>query len=429
MLNKRNLIGILMLIMSSPLFFSCGQSGKELDTAQQEIYEVKLQSEKDYILASGEIATSDEKIIFSQYSGVVEQVFKNVGDSVEKGDKLFSYTTDNEEQEKNILQEELEKIKAENEYSHNVNVRNLENAKSQKDFDVSNAQHEIDNAEAEKESIYQKREAACDEAESILQQMSELPEDEKSELESIYQQLEMEIETLDKEYIIAENAVENAYSEYDNVIRENDKLIQQMQDIIDAEKFDNKLSECEMKINEIQEKLNNAVVISNSSGIITEVNVVPGDSIQEGAALKIADPESYIVTAHINEENIENIIVGMNVDISFVNSDYTFEGTVSKIYMVPDEAQDTYPIEINIDSSENKFIGRSVTVKIYSEDKENIMMIPYDYLKKDTDGSICVKKKTFDGEEEVNVKIGIKTADKVEIISDSIKEGDKLVKF
>lgn len=56
-------------------------------------------------------------------------------------------------------------------------------------------------------------------------------------------------------------------------------------------------------------------------------------------------------------------------------------------------------------------------------------MIPYDYLRKDNDGSVYVQKNSVNGAEEICVETGIKMVDKIEIISDTLKPGDKLIKF
>ncbi len=429
MFKKMNIIKIFTITASIAFLVACDKNIENVDITEQQLYEVKLQSAEDYILANGEIASSDEFCVFPPYSGTVSMVFKSVGESVVKGEKLFTYNTKELEKNKSELQKQFEQIKSETEYTHSINVRNLENAEYQKELNCSEAQCEINNTEADRDRIDEKIAAVSEELDYIAQQIAEAFDKNPTDLEIQYQQKVTEIEDLNEEYLRAVREVENAYMKYDAVVRESDKIIQEMKDVINGEKYDDKVSEYEVQINEIQKKIDNAVVFFGADGIITEMNITLGCDIQDQVTLKIASPDSYVVLAHVNEENIENITIGMKSEISFVNNNNVFEGTVSKIYMVPDENQSTYPVEIDIDSNSNIFLGRSVSVKVYTEAKENIIMIPYDYLRKDNDGSVYVQKNSVNGAEEICVETGIKMVDKIEIISDTLKPGDKLIKF
>ena len=153
-------------------------------------------------------------------------VFKSVGESVVKGEKLFTYNTKELEKNKSELQKQFEQIKSETEYTHSINVRNLENAEYQKELNCSEAQCEINNTEADRDRIDEKIAAVSEELDYIAQQIAEAFDKNPTDLEIQYQQKVTEIEDLNEEYLRAVREVENAYMKYDAVVRESDKIIQ-----------------------------------------------------------------------------------------------------------------------------------------------------------------------------------------------------------
>jgi multidrug efflux pump subunit AcrA (membrane-fusion protein) len=88
----------------------------------------------------------------------------------------------------------------------------------------------------------------------------------------------------------------------------------------------------------------------------------------------------------------------------------------------------TYPVEVTLkDPSDRLRIGMAAKLTIIEKEKKNVLSLPGNVIqmKNDTDGTVTVISP--DGtEKEVAVKIGMKTDYYVEVISDTLKEGDQV---
>lgn len=427
---KKGILFTLTLCCST--FYSCGlvSNVRQESSETTERYTITQQSASEFVTASGEIRPYDEIEIIAPYVDTIGSVYVSVGDSVQEGDLLFSYNTNLLSESKATLEEELAAVTDEQEKTHLYNTAKLSDAEEQRTIALKDAQLTIDRAEQDRDRAYQKYQDVVNQRDALRYELDITPEEESEQIQLAYDQAVAEVESLNETIVMSDRAVEDAYAQYNAVMNENDKLIQEYQDALLLESSDLRIEKIQKQINVIQKKIDNANVQSSWAGIVTQVNVNAGANAQDRPAITIAKQYSYSAVVHVNEEDIERIENGMSAFISMSGRSEQYEGTVSKICRMPDGNQDTYSVEIMLDCKNELYIGRNVSAKIIVTENQSAMMVPYLFLGQNSDGKTYVLKCNSDNTTEtVYVEIGIKTVDQAEVISDTISEGCTLLKI
>jgi len=179
-----------------------------------------------------------------------------------------------------------------------------------------------------------------------------------------------------------------------------------------------------------ESELNKALkgVRADFDGVVTECSVKAGNVVTKGTPLfKLVNTEDLKVTVMISKFDIGRVRIGQRADISF--SGMTYEGEVSRINHVatPDDSdKNKVAVEVRIlKPDENLILGLETDVRIYTDEKENVLIIPYEAFYSDDGGDYCyviengVIAKKY-------VTAGIRTDEKVEII-DGLTENDELI--
>lgn len=421
---------ILVAAVSCVCLCSCNQAMGAVpeSAAAENSYSIKLQEANEYITASGNITSSAVDHVPAKYSAAIGEIYVSVGDSVKEGDKLFSYDLVTLNGSKAVLEKQLSAAQAEAEMNHNMHVRKLEDAKNDKDYALSDAQNNIDYAEEHRDQVYQKYQDAIDECNNLNNQADSASDEDKPRLRDAADKASQMADSLEEALSSCDQSVDEAYSRYNSVSKEHDKIIKEYEYAISMEQFDDKTSDLVKQIADIQEIIDNADVKASCGGIVTEINIERGSSNPTDSAVTIAQRSSYSAVVHINEDDIDKVSVDMPANVSFANSSKSYEGVVSKICKVPDDNQNTYSATIDINCNDELFLGRSIESKINVSSKEAAMMIPYEFIEQDKDKNTFVTKYGMDGTtEKIAVEIGLKTVDRAEIISDKLKEGDIVI--
>ncbi|MBQ8956608.1 MAG: efflux RND transporter periplasmic adaptor subunit [Lachnospiraceae bacterium] len=163
-------------------------------------------------------------------------------------------------------------------------------------------------------------------------------------------------------------------------------------------------------------------------GVVTECNVKFGNVVSEGTPLfKIVGSDDLKVTVMISKYDIGQIKTGQRAEIEI--SGMTYTGEVSRINHVAtseDSDKTKVAVEVHIDEvDENLILGLEADVTIYTDEQEDVLLIPYSGFYSDDGGDYC-----YVIEDGIIVKkyvtAGIKTSEFVEI-KDGLKEGDAVI--
>lgn len=169
------------------------------------------------------------------------------------------------------------------------------------------------------------------------------------------------------------------------------------------------------------------------AGIVTRVDTsVAGVNITPASAVfTIADPESMIFQANIEEGDIAHIVLGQKAKINLdAHPDETFEGEVSKVAFssVSTSGGGTaFPVEIKLPKNDSaKFkIGMNGDMEITYKEIKDVLLVPDEAVFKENDQTY-VWQKTPEGKQKIAVKTGRQNDGEIEV-TEGVKEGEEIV--
>lgn len=296
-----------------------------------------------------------------------------------------------------------------------------------------------------------------------------------------YENLQQEVSSWQQKYSAAkqsESASETAYKNAvsaaknkldtynqkvrskEDTIRNNESTVSSKNDSLQNSVQDAAVSGMsdKQKIREYEKQIAACTVTAPMSGVVTTVSIEEGNSYSGGTIVVIEDNSSYEVTAQIDEYDIGKIQIGQETVIKTNGTgDNEFHGEVKEIAPRATTAGSgsdvTYKVDISIDAPCNELkMDMTAKLSIVLNSVENVLTVPSDALQEDDDGSYYVEilksdtevsvnpsemaagMERYDGAqtqmpqtEKITVKKGLESDYYVEIISDHIEEGMKVV--
>lgn len=440
---------ILVIIIIAVALTSCFSGSPEQNVSTAPITEtavIEKQNLVNSISVSGTVEGDNLVKITSTVNSKIKSLNVGIGDYVKKGDILCIFDSSALEDEYNSLKETVEKSNEMNQSAHEINQRNLQNAKTEKNAVLAQAQRNIDNAIEERDKAYEKynnligkyNEYAGKKDDLYNQFQSsgdEMTYQEYQEALQLFKSTEAELDALESQLSTYDNAVQTAQDSYDSAERNADSAIQSIQDTINSEKY-NTDSSSENQLEKLSEKISECTVKAPRDGIITALNVAEGSIPATDAIMTIEDSSNLKINVQIKEADILNVKEGMKAVIrTNATGDKEFKGTVSKVVNIFSGAdpltqnEGGYTAEITVDDNNTALlIGMNAKVKIITDEKDNVLAVPYDAISEDN--KIYIARKQSDGSyksEAVKIEKGIESDYYTEIISSDVKEGDLIV--
>jgi len=186
------------------------------------------------------------------------------------------------------------------------------------------------------------------------------------------------------------------------------------------------------------------IIISPVNGIVVTRNVDVGQTV----AASFQTPTLFLVAQDLTKMQIDTNVaeadigkIKLNQEVEYTLDGYpdmNFSGRVRQIRITPTTLQNvvTYDVVISVDNKDLKLKpGMTANVSIITEKKENILLAPNVGLrftpKKDDDApkfktqGIWVLKD--EKPKRISIKTGVSDGENTEIISDKIKEGEKII--
>ncbi len=408
------------------------------------------------INVSGTINGVNTVKVTSSATSKIESLLVSPGDYVQKGDILCIFDSSSLQDEYDELKREVENAEKMNKQTHDINVRNLNEAKADRETSLAQAQRAIDeaiaardkasaryntmiekynSAAARKDELYNQLQYAADE--ESAEQLGELYQEAVSEFHSA----ESEMTSLADQLDSCESAIQSAKDAYESAKRSADSAVQNMQDVIDAEKFRSDNSS-QKQLNKLAEQIEECTVKAPIDGMVTSLNAAEGSIPSSEAIMTIVDDSSLIITADIREADILRITEGMRTVVkTSATGDEEFDGEITKVVKIFQEntsdyysqSEGNYTAEITVSGAhENLFIGMKASVQIILEEKENVLTVPYDSIVEKEDGTeiVYISRSQNDGSfiaEEAVVESGMESDYLTEIISSEVSDGDKII--
>ncbi|MDE6622019.1 MAG: efflux RND transporter periplasmic adaptor subunit [Lachnospiraceae bacterium] len=133
-------------------------------------------------------------------------------------------------------------------------------------------------------------------------------------------------------------------------------------------------------------------VVASFNGVISDLSVVEGASVQEGTQLMVLESfDNVCVEFQASKYALETLAVGQPAEITISGKNYT--GTVSKINHMAEANSSGTPMvaaRVHIDNpDENIFLGIDAKLKILTASEKGVLQAPVEAVNVDSQGQFC----------------------------------------
>lgn len=446
----RNII-LLAVLAAVILFFaiSCsrGSSNVNIVTTVNPV----IGSVEEEISTSGVVESEESKVYFAAVSGRLADIYVEAGDVVQKGDLLVSYDMDY--MEDMLTQAQFQYQVSNSSYGDSLAVnsdaqqklneanRNLAVLKQQ----ITDIKAYIKALKEELSAIQTKttNELAA-ESMNLQKKMIELQKDPVNNADAI---AEIQIAMQTNQYVSQIAGTSGAQPELQKEIAAYEEMLAECQ-AYQAEMEAQKTQAQAQVLSDYQKNGLSATQSLNSStleaaqtdydtaqlgitaaynGIVTEVGVVEGATVNEGMQLLTLESSEQIkVSFFVTKYDLAKLALGQKADVTINNKVY--EGTIEKIdRMATTNASGTAMVgaQIHLENpDENIYLGLDAKLTIHTNRAENVLLIPVESLNADKEGDfvyveengIVVRKPIVTGissAEYIEVKEGLSETDRV----------------
>lgn len=204
------------------------------------------------------------------------------------------------------------------------------------------------------------------------------------------------------------------------------EAVSNLQEKIDIRKYERQIEEC--------------VIKAPVDGMVTSVGIKEGDSYKGGEIVTIQSPDSYIITAVVDQYDISNIKTGMQAVIETeVIGEEKMTGELRSISPVPklvqtekgtgtDAGKSEYPIEVSIHNPGEKLrFGMTTKTSIVENAVKDAWVVPYTCVLSDENGKNFIQAAEGETVKKIEVKKGLETDYYVQILGEGLKEGIQII--
>lgn len=385
----------------------------------------KLRDVDQTLKTSGYIQSSHVKTYYSPVSAVVSECNVEDGSMVSEGEMLAVF---------DVSDLELEARRAE--LSDKAEQSGLENTlqiDSDSDSKLTDINKDIDDYEDkidEKEDEIERLEASIKSAsaevnyfDNLGTELNEQQAQGKSTAQKNLSDYQSKLETAQKELVDYQSKLADKKGE--KATAEAGLISDAQKEQIEAQK---ELSELNKNTASSQLEVAQSGVMSEFTGLVTEVSVQSGAMVAEGAPLcTVSDLSSVEVTVNLTKNNLKEVEEGQEADITIAGEEYS--GTVSRINRQAEQNASGVPVitaEVTVDDAgDNIYLGIEADVVIHTASAVDAVAVPVKALNQGKHGYFCyVVSEGF--VEKRSVSIGANDGAYVEII-DGVEEEEEVI--
>ncbi|MCR5108571.1 MAG: HlyD family efflux transporter periplasmic adaptor subunit [Lachnospiraceae bacterium] len=457
--------------------FNFGSRGKEYEAAH-----ATRGSVAGIIEETGDISSNDEYTYYAAISAPISSISIKKGDSVSIGDKLVTYDT--KDYEHNVIQAELQSKQSEDTANGQISKSNNYSAKYNQAVADDQAYAVLyyisrENGDSITETRYSTNYQMQCEIDGLNRQIAEVSE------EIVNLQSEMtKISNSDNPDPNLINEKENAIADKNNRVAELRSTLasiypqsytptenMQINDISNQmEDISRNWTQARTNINAYEanvltagqkEALNDQVDIAKENesyarsslekaqagidatfdGIVTSCSVEEGSVVAKGSPLfTIVSRSDLKVTVMLSKYDVASVREGQRAELDVAGKRYVGHvSRISQIATTDSSDKSKVEVDIKIEGGQDLILGIEADVTIYTDEKDDVLLIPYAAFYSDDEGDYCyviedgviVKKYIQAGivsNDSVEVRDGLK--ENAVVITDAITDeqvGDKAV--
>lgn len=362
------------------------------------------------ISSSGKLEAVNTKTVYLDATNKVVKLHKEVGDSVEKGEMIITMDEEVEVQTQNHIEALEKQLAAEKEALNQILGKGSQS-------EILNAEASIaalkDNRKATEQSIVDmtnnidslKRDV--EQQEKDLETAKELlaegfaSQKEVDDLQKAIDDLKQNIEKVESNKVLSEQSLETIDAQIKTAQYNLDLLQNKVTDPTKKASIAAKESSIKNIQNQIEESKNNLNKASTEitapiSGIITYLPEEEGVSVAAGSPLlTIVDPSSLKVECAISPYYAADLRVGLEAEVKYTGSTTVeVKGEVTKVSAIAEVEKTangettSIPVEVQInDPGAVIRPGFSVNVKLITDSREDVSLVPILAIEEDDDAS------------------------------------------
>lgn len=421
------------------------------------------------ISATGTIRSKDIRTLTSPLAGVkIDEVLCKVGDTVEKGSVVVTFSRDDINKKIGQLEEDITEANESKKLDGGDRTNTYVNNNDLETYNIAVSYEGLKRAEKDLQTAKDDLQKVCDEK----AEFKRLNEEAKENIDGVQEELIKASDKLAKEKAKEEPDTEkvaeltnevaslndkigkyrDAIDNYDTKIKNFEDLEQKGQNSIDSAqrnyddafvKFnksgydasfngakydynlnkgnltaDDNIKNLQRQMEERVDSLENYIITAPISGLVTEVNAQEGNGYQAttGALMTIQAVDVLEVTTQIDEYDINNVTEGQKVIImTDATGEDELEGKVTFISPLGTAAtgnntSNTFEVRVDILNKDERLrLGMSAKLNLVIDSHDDVLAVPYDAIEEE-DGVnyVYVKEKTNeDAEKEKKNILGI----------------------
>jgi len=247
---------------------------------------------------------------------------------------------------------------------------------------------------------------------------------------------------MEKEGVVSQQALDDADRNYLAALNKRDTARATIAvDQAKLKQAEAQVAQSKATLNQLDEQLSYTTLVSPMDGVILSRDVELGDAVSSILVLgstatlvmTIGDTKQVYVQGKVDEADIANVYLGQPARIKVESfRDKVFNGKVTKISPLGVEKDNvtTFEVRVSIDNSTGELkANMTANAEILVEEHKNTLMVPEQALIYDNKKNASVNvpdPKAKDGQRSVPVKVGVANGSNTEILS-GLKEGDTVV--
>lgn len=379
------------------------------------------------ISVKGEIESNDTTDVYSTSNTTIKEVNVKVGDKVKADDTLATLDTAD-------LEASIKQLEATIKTTKEINKEKMDKAKQVYDNALALSEEGSNSEIINAESALKAAELDLENKQKIL--------DYNEDLFKYGDISEQELKTYRDNFENAKNAYNTAYTTLNNLKDKVALNLSSSKTEYEIAKKNYEDTSQEVSLDRKKQQLIGCTILAPEDGIVTAVNAAGGNP-STGNLFKIANLSSIITTVKVKEVDIEKVKIGQEAKIQTDSTgNESLKGEVFAISQAAKKSEDPltlkddsndeaaeYEVKIKInDSASDLKIGMKTRVDIIIDKKDDVYTVPYESIFKNTDDKDCIYIAKPQGNKyvvkEIPVTLGSQSDLYVEIISNSIKDGD-----
>ena len=391
--------------------------------------------------------------LYWESSGIVDSFEIEVGDQVKQGDILMQLTESS--LDSSILQAQNSLLEAEAELENlksvNTDLVTAEQTLAQAEYELQQYKEDRDyyntkgasdeEIDAARDAYYAAQQVAWDK-EAAYDDLADLDNDDEEKI-AAYEEYKAAIEAENDAMTFLNNVlgyyydyiVETDFIDYDAALAVVEEARVTYNRYVDQSQ---EISAAEAAVQALENTTNTRYIIAPFDGTITSISSVAGDLIAESydsddttEAVEISNLDNLMVEIPISEVDINNVNVGQKATVTFdaiSNKEYTgYVSSVADAGTEDDNSTVQFDVWVKVEDTDDQVkTGFTSVVSIITNDVEDALLVPFDAVVSQDDGSFMV---VLEDGTSIPVEIGATSDLYAEVLSGDIEEGDTVILY